>query len=162
MIEKRIIALHRSSDASKRLETIPGVGILGATTIATIVTDPKAFRSGRDFAAWLGLVPRQDSTGGKSQTSGRSPNRAIAICVASWSSVRMRSCGVPASIPKNIRGSHSSWRGVRSRSSRSRWPTKWRASLGPCWPRVVPTGRLSSWQREKVRQWEDELASMRS
>ena len=64
-IEKRIIALHRSSDASKRLETIPGVGILGATTIATIVTDPKAFRSGRDFAAWLGLVPRQDSTGGK-------------------------------------------------------------------------------------------------
>ena len=64
-IEKRIIALHRSSDASKRLETIPGVGILGATTIATIVTDPKAFRSGRDFPAWLGLVPRQDSTGGK-------------------------------------------------------------------------------------------------
>ena len=64
-IEKRIIALHRSSDASKRLETIPGVGILGATTIATIVTDLKAFRSGRDFAAWLGLVPRQDSTGGK-------------------------------------------------------------------------------------------------
>ena len=64
-IEKRIIALHRSSDASKRLETIPGVGILGATTIATVVTDPKAFRSGRDFAAWLGLVPRQDSTGGK-------------------------------------------------------------------------------------------------
>ena len=59
-IEKRIIALHRSSDASKRLETIPGVGILGATTIATVVTDPKAFRSGRDFAAWLGLVPRQD------------------------------------------------------------------------------------------------------
>jgi transposase len=64
-IEKRIIALHRSSDASKRLETIPGIGIVGATTIAAIVTDPKAFRSGRDFAAWLGLVPRQDSTGGK-------------------------------------------------------------------------------------------------
>ena len=52
-IEKRIIALHRSSDASKRLETIPGIGIVGATTIAAIVTDPKAFRSGRDFAAWL-------------------------------------------------------------------------------------------------------------
>ena len=160
-IEKRIIALHRSSDASKRLETIPGVGILGATTIATIVTDPKAFRSGRDFAAWLGLVPRQIRPAAN-RNLGRSPNRAIAICVASWSSVRMRSCGVPASIPKNIRGSHSSWRGVRLRSSRSRWPTKWRASLGPCWPRVEPTGRLSSRQREKVRQWEDELASMRS
>jgi hypothetical protein len=49
----------------KRSETIPGIGILGATTIATIVTDPKMFRSGRDFAAWVGLVPRQDSTGGK-------------------------------------------------------------------------------------------------
>ena len=45
--------------------TIPGIGILGATTIATIVTDPKMFRSGRDFAAWVGFVPRQDSTGGK-------------------------------------------------------------------------------------------------
>jgi transposase len=64
-IEKRIIARHRSSEASKRLQTIPGIGILGASTIASIVTDPKAFRSGRDFAAWIGLVPRQDSTGGK-------------------------------------------------------------------------------------------------
>jgi transposase len=64
-IEKRIVARHRSSEASKRLQTIPGIGILGASAIATIVTDPKAFRSGRDFAAWVGLVPRQDSTGGK-------------------------------------------------------------------------------------------------
>jgi hypothetical protein len=63
-IEKRIVARHRSSEASKRLQTIPGVGILGASAIATIVTEPKAFRSGRDFAAWVGLVPRQDSTGG--------------------------------------------------------------------------------------------------
>jgi transposase len=64
-IEKRIMAQHRSNEASKRLETIPGIGVIGATTIAAIVTDPKAFRSGRDFAAWIGLVPRQDSTGGK-------------------------------------------------------------------------------------------------
>ena len=64
-IEKRIVARHRSSEASKRLQTIPGIGILGASAITTIVTEPKAFRSGRDFAAWVGLVPRQDSTGGK-------------------------------------------------------------------------------------------------
>jgi transposase len=64
-MEKRIIALHRSSEASKRLATVPGIGILGASAITTIVTDRKAFRSGRDFAAWVGLVPRQDSTGGK-------------------------------------------------------------------------------------------------
>jgi transposase len=64
-IEKRIMAQHRSDEASRRLQTIPGIGIIGATAISAIVTDPKAFRSGRDFAAWIGLVPRQDSTGGK-------------------------------------------------------------------------------------------------
>jgi transposase len=64
-IEKRIKAQHRSNEASKRLETIPGIGIIGATAIAATVADPTVFRSGRDFAAWIGLVPRQDSTGGK-------------------------------------------------------------------------------------------------
>jgi transposase len=64
-LEKRIVARHRANPASKRLQTIPGVGVIGATAIAATVTDPTAFRSGRDFAAWIGLVPRQDSTGGK-------------------------------------------------------------------------------------------------
>ena len=64
-IEKRIIKQHRSNEASKRLETIPGIGVIGATTIAAMVPDPKVFRSGRNFAAWIGIVPRQDSTGGK-------------------------------------------------------------------------------------------------
>jgi transposase len=64
-IEKRIKTQHRSNQASKRLETIPGIGIIGATAIAATVADPTVFRSGRDFAAWIGLVPRQDSTGGK-------------------------------------------------------------------------------------------------
>jgi transposase len=64
-IEKRIMAQHRSNEASKRLQTIPGIGIVGATAIAATVADPTVFRSGRDFAAWIGLVPRQDSTGGK-------------------------------------------------------------------------------------------------
>jgi len=65
LIEKRIVTQHRENKASKRLRTIPGIGIIGATAIADTVTDPKAFRSGRDFAAWIGLVPRQNSTGGK-------------------------------------------------------------------------------------------------
>ena len=59
-IEKRIMTQHRGNEASKRLRTIPGIGIIGATAIAATVTDPKAFRSGRDMAAWIGLVPRQD------------------------------------------------------------------------------------------------------
>jgi len=64
-IEKRIVAHHRSDEASKRLRSIPGIGLVGATAIAATITDPNAFRSGRDMAAWIGIVPRQDSTGGK-------------------------------------------------------------------------------------------------
>jgi len=64
-IERRIVAQHRSDEASKRLRSIPGIGIVGATAIAATVSDPKVFRSGRDFAAWIGIVPREDSTGGK-------------------------------------------------------------------------------------------------
>jgi transposase len=64
-IEHHIHAQHRSSEASRRLETIPGIGVIGATAIAATVPDPTVFKSGREFAAWIGLVPRQNSTGGK-------------------------------------------------------------------------------------------------
>jgi transposase len=64
-IEKRIKTQHRANEESQRVETIPGIGVIGATAIAATIVDPRVFRSGRDFAAWIGLVPRQDSTGGK-------------------------------------------------------------------------------------------------
>jgi transposase len=64
-IERRLIVQHRANESSKRLESVPGIGLIGASAIAATITDPNAFRSGRDFAAWIGLVPRQDSTGGK-------------------------------------------------------------------------------------------------
>lgn len=64
-IERQLMAWHRQSAASQRLETIPGVGIITATALAASVPDPSVFRSGRQFAAWLGLVPRQNSSGGK-------------------------------------------------------------------------------------------------
>jgi len=66
-VEKRIMKQHRLNQASKRLETIPGIGVIGATAITATVTDPTVFRSGRDFAASVGLVPREDSTGGKTK-----------------------------------------------------------------------------------------------
>ena len=56
---------HRSNEASKRVESIPGIGVIGALAIVATVVDPTVFRSGRDFAAWIGLVPRENSTGGK-------------------------------------------------------------------------------------------------
>jgi transposase len=66
-LEKRITVQHRANKESKRLQTIPGIGVIGASAIAATVTNPKIFRSGRDFAAWIGLVPRQRSTGGKAK-----------------------------------------------------------------------------------------------
>ena len=52
-----IRAQHRASDVSRRLETIPGIGLIGATAIASTIADPSAFKTGRDFAAWIGLFP---------------------------------------------------------------------------------------------------------
>jgi len=64
-IEKRIVRQHGANKESKRIQTVPGIGVIGASAIAATVTNPRIFRSGRDFAAWIGLVPRQMSTGGK-------------------------------------------------------------------------------------------------
>jgi transposase len=63
--EKHIHAWHRSNEVSRRLETIPGIGPIIASALAASITDPEVFRSGRELAAWIGLVPRQNSTGGK-------------------------------------------------------------------------------------------------
>jgi transposase len=63
--DRMINAWHRSSEASRRLDDIPGVGPALATALIASIADPKAFRSGRDFSAWIGLVPKQNSSGGK-------------------------------------------------------------------------------------------------
>jgi transposase len=63
--DRLIIAWHRSNDASRRLDDIPGVGPALATALVASVADPKAFRSGRNFSAWIGLVPKQHSSGGR-------------------------------------------------------------------------------------------------
>lgn len=63
--DRLIRAWHRSNEASRRLDQIPGVGPALATALVASIPDPKVFRSGRDFSAWIGLVPRQNSSGGK-------------------------------------------------------------------------------------------------
>jgi transposase len=63
--DRLIMAWHRSNETSKRLDAIPGVGPMLATALVAGVANPKAFRSGRNFSAWIGLVPRQHSSGGK-------------------------------------------------------------------------------------------------
>lgn len=63
--DRLITAWHRSNETSKRLDELPGVGPALATALVASVADPKAFRSGRDFSAWVGLVPKQNSSGGR-------------------------------------------------------------------------------------------------
>jgi transposase len=64
-LDKRITQAHRVNADSKRLDAIPGFGVILSTAVVATMTDPKAFKTGREFAAWIGLVPRQNSTGGK-------------------------------------------------------------------------------------------------
>ena len=66
-IEARLMAWHRANACSKRLAQIPGVGPIGATALVMKTPDPRAFPSGRQFAAWLGLTPKDHSTGGKTK-----------------------------------------------------------------------------------------------
>jgi transposase len=68
--DRMITAWHRSNEMSRRLDDLPGVGPALATALVASVADPKAFRSGRDFSAWIGLVPKQSSSGGKQRLGG--------------------------------------------------------------------------------------------
>ena len=69
-LEALILAWHRADDTSRRLATIPGIGPITASAIAAAVPDASLFRSGRQFAAWLGLTPRPHSSGGKERLGG--------------------------------------------------------------------------------------------
>ena len=70
VIERRIKLWHRSNAASRQIAEIPGVGVLSATAVVAAMGDPAAFRSGREFAAWLGRVPRHSGTGGRVRMLG--------------------------------------------------------------------------------------------
>src|SRR5208282_2752717 len=63
--DRMITAWHQSNETSKRLDELPGVGPALAIALVASIADPQAFRSGRDFSAWVGLVPKQSSSGGK-------------------------------------------------------------------------------------------------
>jgi transposase len=69
-LETEIVAGAKTDAVARRLATIPGIGPIIASRLSAMVPDPAIFRSGRDFAAWIGLVPRQSSTGGKLRLGG--------------------------------------------------------------------------------------------
>ncbi len=69
-VEAAIVAWHKDNEASRRLASIPGIGPITASAIVATVTDPTQFHSARQFAAWIGLVPKQNSSGGKERRGG--------------------------------------------------------------------------------------------
>ncbi|MDQ0474538.1 transposase [Labrys wisconsinensis] len=69
-LHNRLIAWHRGNEVRRRLATIPDIGTVTASLISASVNDAAQFRSGRHLAAWIGLAPREFSTGGRQQLSG--------------------------------------------------------------------------------------------
>jgi transposase len=86
-IDKNILALHRACEASRRLAEIPGIGPIVATALVAEIGDWKAFSSGRNLAAWIGLVPKQHTTGGKDRL-GSITKQGNRYCGGCWSSAR--------------------------------------------------------------------------
>jgi transposase len=86
-VERRLMAWHRQNETSRRLAAIPGVGPIGAVLLTIKTPEPQAFRSGRDFAAWMGLTPKDHSTAGKTRLgvitrAGDEALRAVLVCGA--------------------------------------------------------------------------------
>ena len=89
VIERRLEASHWDSPASQRVAAIPGVGLLGVTALVAMMRDPAAFRSGREFASWLRLVPRQSGTGRRVRMLASSSG-GTRICEPCWSTAPER------------------------------------------------------------------------
>lgn len=104
-LEKELLAWHRSNELSQRLATIPGVGIISATALAASVTEPERFRSGRQFAASLGLTPLPSSSGGKERMGriSRMGDRYLRrLLVVGMTSLIRRARTAPASVDPRI------------------------------------------------------------
>ena len=125
-IEKRIHAWHRSSEESRRLEQIPGVGPIVATALVSEVGDWKEFSSGRSLAAWIGLVPKQHSTGGKERLGriSKQGNRYLRWLLITGA---MAVSDMRGSMARGAYGLRILWSGGRSRSPPWRLPIRSRA-----------------------------------
>src|SRR5947199_7889517 len=100
-LERQLTAWHKSNPVSQRLATIPGIGPIIATALAATVVEASGFASGREFAAWLGLVPRQHSTGGKARLGGISKrgNRYLRRLLINSASANLLRSNAPNAVP---------------------------------------------------------------
>jgi len=119
-IDKEIAALVKADETARRLTTIPGVGPVTASAIVATVQDASAFANGRDFAASLGLTPRQSSTGGKARLGRITKMGATATCASCWSSgPAPRSAIARGATTRCASGLLRCWRARRSNTSSS-------------------------------------------
>jgi len=129
--DAKLAQWHRENKTSKLLATVPGVGVMGASAIAATVTDPAMFDSGRDFAAWLGMTPRQNSSGGKERL-GRVSKRGDNISAGCLSAALSPSFATrEVGRPPRASGCAAYWRESQRRSSHSRSLTRPPGSSGP-------------------------------
>ncbi len=133
-----------------RIRQIPGIGPIVATAIVAAIGNGAAFRKGRDFAAWLGVVPRQYSTGGKARLFGISKRgnvylRKILIHGARAAVLRIKRDRAPIEP-----GWTPSMPALRKTSSWSPWLTSWHASHGRCSPAEKTTGHTATWSQHEI------------
>ena len=140
-LEVTLLAWHRSNEASRRLATIPGVGVITATALVATIGDGAQFRSGRQLSAWLGLVPRQHSSGGKDRL-GRISKRGDGYIRRLLVHGREPCCaGAAPSRARGLAGPTGSWRGGRQTWCWSPWPIRQPVSPGHCSGTSVSTDR---------------------
>jgi transposase len=143
-LDRRIAALDdefaaraKADEAARRLATIPGIGVLSATALVAAIGDGRTFARGRDLAAWLGLVPRQATTGGKPRLLGISKRgngylRRLLIHGAR---------AAPPALSGGATPLGASWRGRTGTSPWWRSPPGWRASSSRCCAAAGPSRR---------------------
>lgn len=129
---KAMKEVAKASEVAKRLQTMPGIGVQTAMAIEAFAPDMTCFKRGRDFSAWLGLVPKQHSTGGKSRLGkiskmGQTDIRSQLIRGAMSVIAAATRFGI-----KKGYGSNACLRTNPNLWPRSRWPTEWRGRSGRC------------------------------
>ena len=138
-LERRMKQQHKANPVSQLLAEIPGVGPIGALSMALTI-DASRFQSGRHFAAWLGLTPKEHSTGGRQRLGGisRAGNERLRqlLVVGAMAVTRYAKPGSTSREARAPRpGCSHCWSASRTSSRRWLWPTRWPASRGRRWQR---------------------------
>ncbi len=126
-------AQAQANERARRLMAIPGIGALNATALVAAVGKAKTFGRGRDLAAWLGLVPRQATIGGRPKLLGITKRGEPSTCAKCWSRGRGPQCRFCNEVTRGwTPGCARSWRGLVPTLPWWRWPPGWRGPSGHC------------------------------